>query len=129
MSSQKAYNKWRHQFPLALDVHGKQIYPGDFLKISIEFEATPFCSEVHWDYLNGAYIQRHPAHKAIDNLTIDEFSVRPLSTILNYQAIHLEEKDKDVLGAFVEKITYSEYFKWYNETKIRYNECLTPRNV
>lgn len=118
MTTIKSYNKWRHQHLLGKDVNGKKLYPGDYIRILIDFESSvPYCSKIYWDCLHGASIERHPAHKAIDGHDISYCDVRDLAGILRYQEVKSE-----YVNASVEKISYKEYLEWYDKTKVRYVE-------
>lgn len=120
--SNKAYNKWRKQFLLGKDVNGKKLYPGDFVKIYMQAEVTkPHCSMIYWNALDGAFIESHPAHKWMDRIKIDEPRHRDLSRILRDQ----ETYNTNELLRFrpiVTKISYTEYLKWFDETKAHYEE-------
>jgi hypothetical protein len=118
----KKYNKWRHQYWLGNDVNGEKLYPGDFIKIHKPIETTqPYCSQIYWYCLNGAMIQRHPAHKSMDKIKIDEDSVTKLSNILYDQE---DWNTPELLHArpTIVKITYTEYLEWLNETRERYQQ-------
>ena len=121
-TSVKSYNKWRKQFLLGTDVNGKKLYPGDFVKIHMPVEVSkPHCSMIYWSALDGAYIEAHPVHKWMDKLTIDEPRHRDLAKILRDQESYNTEGLLHV-RPYIEKISYTDYKKWYDETKARYTE-------
>ena len=115
----RAYNKWRHQYWLGNDIPGNKIYPGDLLRITVRSETTVgHCSQVHWDCLNGAQVQSHPSHKIMDGYSVDDRMYRGLARLLQEQTWTVDTEWK----TFVEKITYEEYLKWYEPTKLKYDK-------
>ena len=48
------------------DSFGNRIYPGDIIELFIGIETrTPWKSHVYWNMLDGAFVEAHPAHKAM----------------------------------------------------------------
>ena len=45
------------------DSFGNRIYPGDTVELFIGIEMrTPWKSKVHWNMLDGAFVDSHPGH-------------------------------------------------------------------
>jgi hypothetical protein len=63
----RRFQKARKRLPLGKDIFGKTIYPYDFVRVQIPHEtSTSHCSIVHWNALDGAFLDSHPAHLAME---------------------------------------------------------------
>lgn len=120
----KVWSKIRRYMLLGLDLNDKKIYPGDFVEVCVPFSVkSPWCSQIYWHPLSGAYIERSPAFKRLDNLTVDDACQIPLFNIMQDMISYGESDKKHVreLRPTVKKITQAQYTKWYNEYKKQYN--------
>jgi hypothetical protein len=121
----KIWDKIKKYMLLGFDLNNKKLYPGDFVEVCVPFSIkSPWCSQIYWHPLSGAYIERHPAFKRMDNLTIDDPCQIPLLSIMNDMKSYGESNNQHTreVRPTVKKITQSKYTKWYKQYKKEHNE-------
>lgn len=57
---------YKRKYYICKDDNGKMIYAGDTVEVIDPMETrTPHQSIVYWNRLDGAFIEKHPSHKAM----------------------------------------------------------------
>ena len=84
------------------DSFGNRIYPGDVVELFIGIETrTAWKSHVYWNMLDGAFVEAHPAHKAMKLSTH-----RNLRDFLGKEDIRIPNEDGniEVLNTYCQKV-------------------------
>ena len=70
--------QYKKKYFICKDDFGNKIYAGDTVELSCPQEtSTTWTSIVHWNMLDGAFVDAHPAHKAM-GLGSDNRTLSPL---------------------------------------------------
>ncbi len=98
--SHRRHNKWRHQYPLGKDDHGKQLYPDDFVRVSNPHENKgEWCTQIRFNFCDGGFFETHPANINRNGATYDD-------NLTNFIRKYNGSQHTIV------KITQNEYEKW-----------------
>jgi hypothetical protein len=84
------------------DSFGNRIYPNDTVELSMPWEMkTTWTSKVHWNMLDGAFVDSHPGHVKM-KLSFH----RSLRDFLNTEPMRIENEDGkiEVLKTYCKKI-------------------------
>ena len=67
--------QYKKKYFICKDNFGNKIYAGDTVELSCPQEtSTTWISIVHWNMLDGAFVDSHPAHKSMFNSVNRELS-------------------------------------------------------
>ena len=116
-TSRKAYNDNRKQIFLGRDDFGKKLYPWDFVQLTCRGEIKSYwISQIYWNPLDGAYVDSHPAHIAMN---CGEWKCRELAPFLRDKSdiTHMFdfESETTIISHTIKKVTYKEYLEWRKE--------------
>jgi hypothetical protein len=114
INSIKAYNDSRKQILLGKDDFGKKLYPWDFVEVSCRMEMrTTWMSQIYWNPLDGAYIDAHPGHIAMN---CGEWRSREFGSFLRDKSdishLFYPELEKPTLAHTIKKVTYQQFLDW-----------------
>lgn len=124
-TSIRSYQKMRKQVFLGLDDKGKKLYVWDFVKLTSRIEVkSPWISQIYWNALDGAFVDSHPGHIAMNR---GQHSTRELAPFIRdkYDISHLfyPAEKGPILKCSIEKVTYKEYLEWKKTIEGKYDEC------
>jgi len=126
-TSEKAYNKYRKLF-LGYDDLKKKLYIKDFVEVKANMEMqTSWISPIYWNPVDGAYIDSHPGHIAMN---CGEWQSRHLAPFL---------RDKTDISGFlneetytpaysIRKVSYNDYIEWQKSIEGKY-ESVKEANI
>ena len=128
-TSNRIYNKMRKRILLGKDDIGNKLYICDFVKLTSRVNIkSHWCSIIYWNPLNGAYVDSHPAHIAMNcgvNRTryLSEFLCEKYD-ISNTMYFEKESERKYIPNCSIQKITYNEFLEWQNSIIGKYDSVL-----
>jgi hypothetical protein len=116
-NSSKAYNDNRKQILLGKDDFGKKLYPWDFVEVCCRMEMkSSWISQIYWTPLDGAFIDAHPGHIAMN---CGEWTSRSLAPFLRDKSdithIFHPEPETPVISHTIRKVNYKKYLEWRQE--------------
>jgi hypothetical protein len=109
-TSVKAYNKYRKLF-LGYDELKNKLYINDFVKVEAKMEIQTFwISPIYWNPIDGAYIDSHPGHIAMN---CGEWTSRSIAPFLR--------DNPDISAYSIKKVSYNDYELWQKSIEGKYD--------
>lgn len=124
----RRYNKYRKQIFLGLDDKKRKLYVWDFVKLTSRIEMkTPWISQIYWNPLDGAFIDSHPGHIAMN---AGRYSTRDLRHFMGekYDVSHMFRTEEYIPNCSIEKVSYKDYLDWKKSIEGKYDE-VTKANI
>ena len=89
---------YKKEYWIGKDSFGKMIYAGDTVEVWLPWETrTPHQSIVHWNRVDGAFIEAHPAHIRLEQKPHH----RDLRSYLNTEPIPVWDYEENDEGTIV----------------------------
>jgi hypothetical protein len=125
-TSFRQYNKLRKRILLGKDDFNNKLYIYDFVKLTQRTNIkTPWISQIFWNVIDGAFINSHPAHAAMNGKIS---SHRDLREFLGekYDISHLYQINENepvnyIPNCSIEKVSYEEYLEWMQSIEGKYD--------
>ena len=109
----RGHNKIRKQVFLGLDDYKKKLYVWDFVELKIPMEVkSSWISRIYWNPVDGAFVDSHPAHKAMGLGN----GYRDLRSFLGekYDISNFfhDNDGKYIPNTSIKKVSYQDYLDW-----------------
>lgn len=122
-TSIRKIQKVRKQVFLGLDDVKKKLYVWDFVELKIPMEVkSSWISRIYWNPVDGAFVDSHPAHKALGLGN----GYRDLRSFLGekYDISNFfhDNDGKYIPNTSIKKVSYQDYLDWKKDRKQKEDE-------
>lgn len=108
---------FKKRYFLGKDDFGNNLYPGDLVELWVPIETRhPYTTEIHWNMIDGAFVDGHPAH-----VLLGHNESRRLSSFIDRKPISYHREYEDGSTKLVTEKGYCKKVKsvWNRYKKIK----------